>query len=511
MKLSELIAVLDHPRVRGNIDAEVTGLCYDSRAVTAGSLFVAIRGLQYDGHAFLEQAVLQHAVAAVVQKPFPGMVRGLACLIEVPDTRKALSALASRYYDCPTRKMGLIGITGTNGKTTTAYLVKAILESGGRRVGQLGTTGHGVGNRWISATHTTPESLDLQCLLDRMARAGMDYGVLEVSSHALTQERVADCDFDVAVFTNLTRDHLDYHEDMEHYFAAKRSLFTGLGREDWKSLPRRALLNQDDPYARRLRGSVPVAVWTYGMDQEADIFADHVEMGMEETRFEVVTPAGNFPVQSALLGRYNIYNLLAAIGVGLSQEISPEAIRRGIRRVRSVPGRLEKIDRGQDFQVIVDYAHTGDALHNLLTTVRQLVEVPGSAGGRVLTVFGCGGDRDPGKRSVMGSIAAQLSQVVIITSDNPRTEDPQAIIKEIWKGVQKAAALAGQGVECLRIVDRSQAITQAIRLARRGDAVVIAGKGHEEYQVVGDRRVPCDDRVIASEAIESINARSSKH
>ena len=506
MKLADLISVLDHPKVQGSLDWEVAGLAYDSRAIAPGLLFVAIRGLQQDGHQFIGQAIAKGATAIVVESRWP--LKGMGtippiqpCIIRVKDTRKALSGLASQFYGRPSHRLGMIGVTGTNGKTTSTYLIKRVLEAAGKKVGLLGTVGYHVGQEVLRASHTTPESLDLHWLLAQMVQAGMDYSVMEVSSHALALERVADCAFDVAVFTNLSQDHLDFHADMEDYFRAKLKLFSTLGAGNPKSLPRMAVVNGDDPKISEVIASIRTPYWTYGSTKEADLSIENVHLDFEGIRFPAVTPEGKFEVQSALVGRYNIFNILAAIGVALSQGIPIHLIQKGIHETSQVPGRFEKIQEGQKFLVIVDYAHTDEALRQLLLAVRELAQVAVHPGRRILTVFGCGGDRDRGKRPKMGRVVAQLSDFVILTSDNPRAEDPISIIREIETGIKQSVASSLGFSGYLVIPDRAEAIEKAIGLAHPGDIVVIAGKGHEDYQILGERKLPFDDREMAREAI----------
>jgi UDP-N-acetylmuramoyl-L-alanyl-D-glutamate--2,6-diaminopimelate ligase len=507
MKLAELTSILDCPEVRGSLDCEVTGLTDDSRTIVPGMLFVAVRGLQRDGHQFVEQAMAGGAAAAVVEKKGRyGSSHEGSCVIQVKDTRKALSALAHQFYGRPSHKLGMIGVTGTNGKTTTTHLIKGILEAAGKKVGLLGTVHYHVGQEVLPASHTTPESIELHRLLARMIQAGAEYTVMEVSSHALAQERVADCAFDVGVFTNLTQDHLDFHVSLENYFEAKLKLFKGLGVKNPKSFPRMALVNREDPRADRVIASTQVPCWTYGHGKQTDLSAGNLRMSFEGIRFLARTPKGKFEVHSALTGGYNVSNILAAIGVALSQDVPIPLIQKGIREIRHVPGRFEKIEEGQDFLVIVDYAHTDDALQKLLLDVRKLQEAR-SAGGRILTVFGCGGDRDRGKRPKMGRVAAELSDLVILTSDNPRTEDPMVIIREIEKGIKRRSESQGRPTEYLVNPNRAEAIEKAIGLARGGDIVVIAGKGHEDYQMIGDRKLRFDDREVARESLRRLRAK----
>ncbi|MCI0529684.1 MAG: UDP-N-acetylmuramoyl-L-alanyl-D-glutamate--2,6-diaminopimelate ligase, partial [Nitrospira sp.] len=371
-----------------------------------------------------------------------------------------------------------------------------ILEAAGKKVGLLGTVNYYVGQEVLPPSHTTPESLDLHRFLARMVEAGVEYAVMEVSSHALALERVADCAYDVGIFTNLTQDHLDFHGSLDNYFETKLKLFVNLGEKNPKLFPRRALVNQEDPRADRVIASTQVPCWTYGYGRQADLSSENLQMVFEGIRFFAQTPKGKFEIYSALTGRYNVSNILAAIGAALSQDIPIPVIQKGIKETHQIPGRFEKIEEGQDFWVVVDYAHTDDALQKLLLAVREL-RVARSAGGRILTVFGCGGDRDRGKRPKMGRVATELSDLVILTSDNPRTEDPMDIIRGIEAGIHQGPDSRGQQAEYLIIPNRSEAIEKAIRLARGGDIVMIAGKGHENYQIIEGRKLYFDDREVA--------------
>jgi UDP-N-acetylmuramoyl-L-alanyl-D-glutamate--2,6-diaminopimelate ligase len=414
--------------------------------------------------------------------------------LQVKDARCALALLSAAVLGQPARSLELVGVTGTNGKTTTTYLIDAALRAAGRKVGLLGTIQYRIGDRLSDATRTTPESSDLQALFREMVDEGCTHAVLEVSSHSLELQRVAGCEFAVAVFTNLTRDHLDFHGDMESYFQAKRKLFSDLLRADG-----RAVINADDDRAESLAAASRAPVWTYAIDHAADFRAQDIRLGLEGTRFRVIAPGGAYEVTSALVGRFNVQNLLAAFAAALAAGAPPEAALSGLSSITGVPGRLERVAGALSFAVIVDYAHTDDALKNLLETVREL----GPA--RVITVFGCGGDRDRTKRPLMGAVASRLSDVVIVTSDNPRSEPPEAILEEIQRGMN-----GGRKAERHAIVDRRDAIARALEMARPGDAVVIAGKGHETYQVLRDRTVPFDDRQVARDILSRLALRSGK-
>ena len=494
MTWSELHGVL---RGRGLIRADdglradaavgaVTGVSYDSRTVTAGRVFVALRGQHADGTAFARQAIERGAAAIVSEQPAPEGVRVPWATVE--DARLALAVIAAAFYGDPSREMQVIGITGTNGKTTTAYLVASIFEAAGIRCGLLGTVAYRIGDVVHEATRTTPEAPDVQALLRQMVDDGCGACAMEVSSHALSLRRVDGMTFAAGVFTNLTRDHLDFHSDMDEYFRAKRRLF--------EMLPRDApsLLNLDDPRGSALidAGGRPV---TYAIGRAADIAPGPLSFSLDGLMFDVRTPRGTLHVRSTLVGRPNVYNILAAVSTATALDLPFDAIERGVQALAGVPGRFEMVSGKKDeVTVVVDYAHTDDALRNLLETARPL------ARGRLITVFGCGGDRDRTKRPLMGAVAGRLSDLIVITSDNPRSEDPSRIIEEIQRGIT-ADTRKDAGQRLLTIVDRGAAIAKAIELARPGDLVLIAGKGHEKYQVIGDRVLPFDDVAVAREAL----------
>jgi len=491
--LEERVEILER---RGAADVSVKAITDDSRAVRTGSLFVAVRGEQVDGHQFIPAAVQAGAAALVTQQPLAGF--SIPC-VRVADSRKALGWLAARFYGEPSSRLRMIGVTGTNGKTTTTYVCKALLESLGQRVGLIGTVAYQIGTDALPASHTTPGALELQQLLARMVAAGCTAAVMEVSSHALAQDRTSGCEYDVAVFSNLTQDHLDFHGTMENYFQAKLRLFTGL--TGTQKPRKRAIVNLDDPSGDRIRRLCPAPVWTYGLKAPADLRAEQVRLSLAGTRFTAATPAGSFPVESHLVGEHNVYNLLSAIGVALHEGATPEQVRQAVLQVTNVPGRFERVMAGQAFTVVVDYAHTEDALVRLLTAAQALKT------GRIITVFGCGGDRDRGKRPKMGRAAVQYSDVVILTSDNPRTEDPLAILQEVEVGVVEALRQRPE-VQYRNVPDRREAIEVAVREARPGDMVLIAGKGHEDYQIIGTKKFHFDDREVAREAIAQLKTNA---
>lgn len=477
---------------RGDVSRPVQGIADDSRAVTGGSLFIAVKGERVDGHDFVEQAIVAGAGAVIAQA---AVASGPVPFVRVADSRRALGLLGSRFYGDPSARLKMIGVTGTNGKTTTTYICKSLLEGIGRRVGLIGTVGYQIGQEIFPASHTTPGALDLQQLLAKMVEAGLDAVVMEVSSHALALDRTSGCEYDVAVFTNLTQDHLDFHHTMDEYYEAKLRLFTGLA--GGQKAGKRAIVNLDDPRGMSIRAACPVPVWGYAIQSQADLKAERVRLSLAGTTFTAATPSGTFTVESRLVGEHNVYNLLAAIGVALHDGATIDQIREATAHIANVPGRFERVSSGQDFTVVVDYAHTEDALVRLLTAAQALKT------NRIITVFGCGGDRDRGKRPKMGRAAVEYSDVVVLTSDNPRTEDPMAILREVEVGVREALVQHSH-VQYRLVPDRREAIGAAIREAHPGDMVLIAGKGHEDYQIVGTKKFHFDDREAAREAIQQL-------
>jgi UDP-N-acetylmuramoyl-L-alanyl-D-glutamate--2,6-diaminopimelate ligase len=470
-------------------DPVVSSVEYDSRRVKPGSVFVAMRGEASDGNKFIDQAIAAGA-AAVVTDSAEEKPRANVGWAVVPQGRRALARVSANFYKKPAERIAVTGITGTNGKSTTAFLIEAILTAAGRKSALVGTIEYHVAGKVLPAPHTTPEALDLNRIFNEALGNGAAEAVMEVSSHALAQERVYGVPFDVAVFTNLTRDHLDYHKTMEEYFAAKRVLFEGCGTD----APRAVVTNVDDAYGAKLaefsrkRSSV---VLKYGWER-GDLHAEKVEITTRGTRFDLVTPREKIAVFSALIGRVNVYNILAAAGACFARGCTAQAIAAGIDKLASVPGRFERVDCGQPFTVVVDYAHSDDALRNLTALARELVLC---AKGRVLTVFGCGGDRDRNKRPLMGEAAGRGSDFVVLTSDNPRSEDPLAIINDAVVGLQKT------GVKYSVEPDRRKAIALAVSEARPGDIVLRAGKGHEKVQVTREGAAAFDDLEVAREGL----------
>jgi UDP-N-acetylmuramoyl-L-alanyl-D-glutamate--2,6-diaminopimelate ligase len=502
LSLAELGMVISAIEARGHLDAEAREVTHDSRQCVPGSVFVAIRGEKIDAHRFIPEALDHGAVAVISEQSFQSLDSDLSAhipaWIQVSNARAALAQSGAAVYGRPSERLKLVGITGTNGKTTTAHLLDSIIRVAEGTSAMFGTINYRIADESVDAHHTTPEAADIQRMLATAVERGCRSAVMEVSSHAIELHRADALEFRVAVFTNLTRDHLDYHQTMEKYFAVKERLFTGsLGSE-----PGASVINLDDEYGRRLIKSARAKTrLAYGLDSGADVFATEFSVGSGGLRFEATLPTGRVEVASCLVGRPHVYNILAAMASGLALGFDPADIVRGIRECPTVAGRFERVAgdaEEQQFTVVVDYAHTDDALKNVLQTAR---EVAGEAG-RVITVFGCGGDRDRTKRAPMGEIAATLSDVTIVTSDNPRSEDPNAIIEDIELGLKTS------GRHYLMEADRRRAIFHAINEARKGDVVVIAGKGHETYQIIGDRTIHFDDREVAREALSKLTSTS---
>ena len=486
MQLKDLFAGAEVGRVSGPLDQEIHSVVYDSRKATSGSLFFALQGEKLDGAKFVDDALKRGALAVASDAPWTGrpvsLPQDVAWIQLLPGSgRRGLARAAANWYGRPAEGLKLVGVTGTNGKTTTAFLIDSILRAAGRTTGLIGTTGYRTPAGSRPAVNTTPESLELQQMFAEIRDAGGTHAVLEASSHALAMSRLWGCRFAVAIFTNLTRDHLDYHRTFEDYFAAKRLLFSGTGAGP----PDVAVINADDPYSDQL-GGLARRTLTYGLKSSADLTVKKFSLSFHGLQFTAHTPTGNIEVQSPFVGRINIYNILAAIGAGIGLDVPNAKIEEGIGELELVPGRFERIDQGQPFQVIVDYAHTDDALRNLISTAREL-----GPSARIITLFGAGGERDRTKRPLMGEAAGALSDLVLLTSDNPRSEDPLRIINDVVVGLQKVNA--AYKVE----PDREQAVALAIGEAREGDIVLLAGKGHETYQVLRDGTIDFDDREMA--------------
>ncbi len=504
MNLHDVIAAI-RPEAITRLEASalpIRSVHYRAQDVVPGGLFVAIQGFAADGHDFVDRAEANGAVAVVVQKPTPGVVPAL----QVFDTRKALAQIAAAFYAHPSKAIALVGITGTNGKTTVTYILECILEAAGVTAGIIGTVNHRCGGQVWPSANTTPESVDLQRLLAEMRRAGATHVAMEVASHGIELQRTVGCAFDVGVFTNLTQDHLDFHGDMAHYWETKKRLFTELLPAGGKAP--RAVINHDNPHGRELAREMTdrMPTLTFGFEAGNDIRPTVAQSDQNGSRGTIHTPAGDLAFDSPMVGRHNIENLLAATGTALALNLPHAAIQAGLAAVTGAPGRLERIPDGRGRFVYVDYAHTPDALENVLEALREIKN------GRLISVFGCGGDRDRGKRPLMGAIAARLSELAVVTSDNPRTEDPERIIQDILPGITPIMPRAYRPAELqngwqepgyIVLADRREAIGLAIRLARPGDTVLIAGKGHENYQIIGRETVPFDDGEIAAHHLQA--------
>lgn len=485
IKLSELLKALSAPKKCICFsDPGIRGISCNSRDIKKGELFVAVRGNQADGHDYILDAVKRGAVAVVSESQSAQIGRCQKLnLIRVPDSRSALLELAARFYDNPAKRLGFIGITGTNGKTTVAYLLEAILKVSGYSPAVIGTINYRCKGYKVAAGNTTPGALQLQSLFNRFVRSGCDKLIMEVSSHALDQGRVCGISFEAAIFTNLTQDHLDYHKTIPGYFKAKSLLFKELGKDSI------AVINNDDYYGRKLKKMTKAKVVTYAIDNPADLKATGIDFDMHCSRINLSWKGREFKAISRLIGRHNVYNVLAAAAYCLQSGVSISRVVSAIEKFRTVPGRLEKIKARRNFTVFVDYAHTDDALKNVITALRAL------PANRIITLFGCGGDRDKSKRPKMGRVATDLSDYAVITSDNPRQEKPADIIKDIEKGIRKSNYSV--------LVDRKDAIKKVLSLARDGDVILLAGKGHENYQIIRGRKLRFDDREVVKECLQS--------
>jgi len=490
MLLSELLRNVEEKRIAGFRDVDVSGLAYDSRLLEPGQAFFCIKGLVTDGHLYASDAVSGGASVLFAEREPEGDVGREVVVVTVPDTRRTLAACSVRFFGEPSSEMKLVGVTGTNGKTTTAFLTESVLGEAGFATSLVGTVEMHIRGKVEPVTRTTPESLDLQRLFRRMVDSGVEVAVMEVSSHALELHRVDCCEFDVVVFTNLTQDHLDFHISLEEYFAAKRRLF----EEGEFGRGRTALVNIDDWFGKRLFQETSLPRRSFGIDSLADVRATDVEVLPSGNRFNLCYGGEEIAVKTLLQGRFNVYNCLGAAAVAIEQGIGPESIAGGLAGLAGVPGRFENIDCGQPFTALVDYAHTPDGIRNLLEACRDVT------GGRVIIVVGCGGDRDQSKRPLMGRVGTELSDLCVITSDNPRGEDPEAIIEMILEGVSGRFPPDRYTVE----VDRREAIARAVGMARPGDLLVVAGKGHESGQIFADRVIPFDDREVLREALREV-------
>lgn len=480
MRLKHLLSgIFKGPLAESFADREITSLSCDSRVIQQGCLFVALAGNQFNGNDFIRDAMAKGAIVIVRSLNKSQDVLDIpshVCVLEVDDPKKFLSDLALRFYGDPSRRLKVFGITGTNGKTTITYLLESIVQYNQKKCAVIGTINYRIGSKILPSKNTTPSFLENQQFLTRLVEDNVEYSFMEVSSHALSQGRVDLIDFRVAVFTNLTGDHLDYHKTMEEYFRAKSILFTNLSREAV------AVINADDAYGQRLLSLTEARVFTYGLDLSARVRAKDIAFDFNGSTMTIETPVGNFQLNTPLIGTHNVYNILASIGVGLADGIPLDIIKGGLEQIKLIPGRLENVDCNRDFFVFIDYAHTEDGLKNVLQALRLI----GRA--RIITVFGCGGDRDRTKRPKMGKVACELSDYSIVTTDNPRSEEPKMIIDEICAGFLK------KNFET--VVDRTEAIGRALSMARQGDVVLIAGKGHETYQIFKDRTIDYDERDV---------------
>ncbi len=492
MRLRDVLKGIDNPEIIGKENPEIQGIALHSGRVREGYLFICIVGNRADGHQFIEDAVDRGATAVLCQR-YPEISADTTIIVK--DTRDAAARIAATFYGRPFHDLRVIGITGTNGKTTVAYVCRNILGAGGGGAGLIGTIEYIIDGRTIPAGRTTPDPVLIESLMREMVEQGAQSVVMEVSSHALHQRRVDHVEFDAAVFTNLTRDHLDYHGNMDEYLEAKIRLFEELLEAGGKKFPKAAIVNIDDPASKKIIERTRAPVLRYGVEAPCDIRASDIRLCIDETSFKVDTPSGRFDVRTPLAGRYNVYNILAAIGMAVSQEIPEDAVLKGIESTQHISGRLQFIPNDAGINVAVDYAHTDDALKNVITALREITT------GRTIVLFGCGGDRDPGKRPRMGSVVCELADLAVVTSDNPRSEDPEKIIDQILEG------FSDRGCEYVKITDRKEAIERALSLAGTGDTVLLAGKGHETYQEFEKKIVPFDDREVAREVLAKMTKR----
>ena len=491
--LKDIISTLDVQQVQGDQNVSIQDITADSRAVKLNSLFIALDGATVDGHNYIDKAVAAGAVAVIVSKPVT--VPDDVCVITVSDTRQAMMVCVPYFFDYPANRMRMVGVTGTNGKTTTTHMIRHILKAQGHKVGVIGTVHIMIGDTSYPIHNTTPDVVDLQHILHQMVQENVEYCVMEVSSHALALGRVSGVEFDTAVFTNLTQDHLDFHKTFENYLAAKCKLFEQVSAPNQVKDNKGAVINIDDSYGHRVMEKTTAPTITYSTLGKGTLNASDVHMSTKNSQYTVNYKGESYPVSMNTTGLFNVYNTLAAIGACLQEGISMEAIDTALKTFSSVPGRFELIEEGQDFAVVVDYAHTPDGLQNILETAKAIKE------NRIIIVFGCGGDRDATKRPIMGRIAAEYGDKIYVTSDNPRTEDPVQIVKDVEVGVKEALR---NGTSYEVIVDRREAINHAIHDAKAGDIVIIAGKGHENYQILKNETIHFDDREEARKALKEI-------
>lgn len=500
--LKQLADLLPAAAIQGRLEQEIRAVAHDSRQVVPGTLFVCLSGVHVDGHDFIPAAVRQGAVAVLVEKDVAAAGYEGITIIKVADTRQAMQAIVPYFFDYPGRKLRMIGVTGTNGKTTTTYLIRSILQQAGHKAGLIGTIQTMIGDQILPVKNTTPDVIELQSILAEMVDNRMEYAIMEVSSHALALGRIAGCEFDVAVFTNMTQDHLDFHQTFANYREAKAELFRSLNKAGNKKQGKTAIINWDDPAGKTMAANTDCPVISYGINTTAVLTADSLAVAAAGSSFSIKGPFGAMPLKLSITGMFNVYNVLAATGAALAEKIDPVIIRQALESFSSVPGRFELVQAGQPFTVIVDYAHTPDGLENVLKTAKQF------ATAKIIVVFGCGGDRDRTKRPIMGKLAAVYGDIVLATSDNPRSEEPGKILEDIEVGIKDAWADGHSGKSYQIIIDRRQAITQALQLAGPQDVVLIAGKGHETYQILKDRTIEFDDRQVAREVIREMKSNA---
>ena len=484
--LASLLNLLPEVKILGSAEKIITDITADSRTVQAGSLFIALRGATVDGHKFLPMAAAKGAVAALVEEVPQEPPEGVTLLV-VPDTRAAMELITPYFYDYPGKRLRMVGVTGTNGKTTTTNIIRLILRKAGHKVGLIGTINIMIEDEETVSHNTTPDVVDLQKTLYAMVCAGCDYCVMEVSSHALALKRVAGIEYDCAVLTNITQDHLDFHKTMENYRDAKSLLFEHL--TDGNKTNKNAVFNMDDPSSAVIKARTKARAWTYGKGEENDIHPLRFTVAPKHMQLALATPVGEMDLELKITGEFNVYNVMSTVGAMLAEGISKEIIVAVLDGFDGVPGRFQLVEAGQPYTVIVDYAHTPDGLENVLHTARSITH------GKLWVVFGCGGDRDNKKRPIMGGLALELADKVVVTSDNPRTEDPERIIDEIFTALQNVP----EGKEVFRLSDRREAINFALAHAAAEDVILIAGKGHENYQILKDRTIHFDDKEVVLE------------
>jgi UDP-N-acetylmuramoyl-L-alanyl-D-glutamate--2,6-diaminopimelate ligase len=503
MKLSQLIKGINIINLSADVTGDVSTLCYAADKCEKGSMFVAVRGLAHDGHDFIADAVNRGARYIVYEKDMQIPYGGTA--IKVTNSRRALGVLAKNYFGDPSAQLCLIGVTGTNGKTTTTYLLESILAQAGFKCGVLGTVNYRYNNKTYPAPNTTPESYEMQKILRAMADEGITHVIAEVSSHAIDLKRIDDCDFDLGVFTNLSHEHLDYHLTMENYFQAKKRFFTEVLPQSKKVHPQKMIINGDDKWGQIILRDVTLPALTFGMEKNDLVKAVSYELSLAGIKAGIDLAGEIISIQTPLVGKFNIYNILAAAAAAKALQIPEAAIKAGIENLSCVPGRLQRIDSSSGFTVLIDYAHKPDALKQVLQNLAEFKKK------RIITVFGCGGNRDTGKRPLMGETATFYSDLTIVTSDNPRLEDPLAIIAEIEKGIDrtKIQKIAPDNLQVKDdvhsytvISERRKAIETGISAAQAGDIVLIAGKGHEDYQILGTNKIPFDDRVVVMQTLK---------